>query len=306
MKKHQDELKRSRFHNNVAKWVGIGIALFLIFAALFGAATATAEPLKMVRFNRQETNENVAQLLERQKIDGHRMDELSRVVAESQYGRSLPRVKVPHGPLVCRELFAYRANGKTKQPDWVAYIVALERFDNHPQRRRNWHNASCVYPELVLESRPDDFGGTSETDRPSDRGHTNPLASVSSHPAWASVNEYGTIVIQSPGANRGPVLGWEESNRDFARNGHTPFCVVVPIYDHPDVEPEQVPELTHADEGYTAPEAFGLVSRFPRGSDLADSVYCYIVPQTAKQTDNFRTFATSLEAVEEMSGVDLR
>lgn len=226
-----------------------------------------------------------------------RVDELSRVVAAEQYPR-VPRVAKPNGPLIVRELYAYRANAETKTPDWICYHVDAKNFG--PTRPRRWANDPSIAPRFVLDYRPnDDFAGSAAGPRPGDRGHLPALASFAGHPAWPTVNFYSVIGIQSPTSNRGPIKAVEQRIRDIASAGPAPFVVWLPVRELDGVADTSKPILPNADESYVSPAGWACVVRV-----APDSVYCYVIPQTATGSDVSK-FATSIDTVEQITGVEL-
>lgn len=97
--------------------------------------------------------------------------------------------------------------------------------------------------------------------------------------------------------NRGPWKYLESAVRKLAREGNTVHVVTGPLFE------SWFGELPQADEAHQLPSGFFKVISVNTGGSTAS--VAFIMPQQARQQDNFCQYRVSLEQVEVRSGMDI-
>jgi endonuclease G len=197
--------------------------------------------------------------------------------------------------LLVRDLYALSNNGTTKFADWVCCYLTCHEVDGDLDLERKWRNDPWLDPSHTLEAEPagqDDYRGQKEYDR----GHLAPLASFKGSRFASQVNYYSNIVPQRPDLNRGPWEELEAGTRELVRRYGRAWVMCGPLYEAP------MPPLPKCDEPHRVPSGFWKIVAVPDGKILR--VAAFIMGQTAPRTSKAMDYLTTVDEIEQRSGLD--
>ncbi len=175
-----------------------------------------------------------------------------------------------------------------ENPAWAAYRIPGERKHGPLPRPRRF----SVDTRTTAQVSHDDYTNTGY-----DRGHMVPNLAIASRFGESAQTEtflMSNIVPQKPALNQGPWRLLEETLAVTTSVQEGEIWVVVgPIYDGP---AEKLPN------GNVIPSAFFMVI----ADEATDGprLQAFIMPQTATRGSDFRSYRTTVQAVQAMTGLD--
>ena len=192
------------------------------------------------------------------------------------------------GQVVRHKYYALSYVEKYELPEWVAFELTSERLNTEWVKRTN-----NFRPDPKVETgsaTPDDYRRTKY-----DRGHLCAAADMAfSTEAMSETFYMSNISPQRPGFNKGIWRELEELNRNWAKRFKHLYVVTGPVLS------EKV-KFWIGNSQVAVPEAFYRVIldiREPEKKGIA-----YVIPNEVTE-ERLETFATSIDAVEEMTGID--
>ncbi len=191
--------------------------------------------------------------------------------------------------LLCRLGYALSHSSQHKVPDWVAYHLIADRLTSGNVPRSDDFRPD---PDLEPGARSElkDYKGSGF-----DRGHMAPAAVFK----WSerAMSESFLLSNMAPqvgvGFNRGIWAALEEKARDWAISRGELYVVAGPIYDGANVS-------TIGTNKVSVPTHFYMVIFDP----VRVEVIAFILPNKKNPTSALPTFITSVDAIEEKTGLD--
>jgi len=197
--------------------------------------------------------------------------------------------------LIKRNIYILSNNATTKFADWVAYVVTPETIGR--SKRRRWRADPKLKDEETLE--PNDYKGAHYALK-TDRGHQVPLASFSSTPYWHETNYLSNITPQSSNLNQGCWVRLETKVRKLAYQYNAVYVISGPLY------LKKMQALPRADESHKVPSGYWkIVSVKTPNSNTPYSHTAFLFPQGAKRRDHYCKYRSSIEKIEQASGLSL-
>jgi len=207
-----------------------------------------------------------------------------------------------NGRVVRRSHYTLQNDARTKFAAWVAYKVEPIYFG--PSRDRNWQADPDLPPEETLE--PEDYRGAHAA-LGTDRGHQAPLAAFAGGD-WQSTNYLSNITPQKSALNQGPWRKLENAVRDLASHRGPLYVITGPLFDGPKGVPSRAwwalskrLTLPHADEPHRVPSGYFKVVL--RWSDGVLGGAAFVMPQTARRSDDPCSYRVPLKEAERRSGL---
>ncbi|NOI81411.1 DNA/RNA non-specific endonuclease [Vibrio tubiashii] len=187
--------------------------------------------------------------------------------------------------VLCRDGYAVGYNFQTKNADWVAYHITAESV-NASFKRSNSFKEDSELPDYARSTLAD-YSGSGY-----DRGHLAPSATMDfSQDSMKQSFLMSNMSPQLPGFNR---VGWrilEEHVRDLANEYNELYVVTGPIY--------QGNESTIGNN-VIIPSAFYKVILDPAFNEAI----AFIVPHRDVSSSELANFVTTIDAVEQQTGLD--
>ncbi len=187
--------------------------------------------------------------------------------------------------LLCRDGYAVGYNYQTKNADWVAYHITAESV-NASYKRSNSFKEDSELPDYARSTLAD-YSGSGY-----DRGHLAPSATMDfSQDSMKQSFLMSNMSPQLPGFNR---VGWrilEEHVRDLANEYNELYVITGPIY--------QGNENTIGNN-VIIPSAFYKVILDPAFNEAI----AFIVPHRDVSSSELASFVTTIDAVEQQTGLD--
>ncbi|MDC5847945.1 DNA/RNA non-specific endonuclease [Vibrio europaeus] len=187
--------------------------------------------------------------------------------------------------VLCRDGYAVGYNFQTKNADWVAYHITAESV-NASFKRSNSFKEDSELPDYARSTLAD-YSGSGY-----DRGHLAPSATMDfSQDSMKQSFLMSNMSPQLPGFNR---VGWrilEEHVRDLANEYNELYVVTGPIY--------QGNESTIGNN-VIIPSAFYKVVLDPAFNEAI----AFIVPHRDVSSSELASFITTIDAVEQQTGLD--
>lgn len=187
--------------------------------------------------------------------------------------------------VLCRDGYAVGYNFQTKNADWVAYHITAESV-NASFKRSNSFKEDSELPDYARSTLAD-YSGSGY-----DRGHLAPSATMDfSQDSMKQSFLMSNMSPQLPGFNR---VGWrilEEHVRDLANEYNELYVVTGPIY--------QGNESTIGNNVFI-PSAFYKVILDPAFNEAI----AFIVPHRDVSSSELANFVTTIDAVEQQTGLD--
>ncbi|AIW13414.1 DNA/RNA non-specific endonuclease [Vibrio tubiashii] len=187
--------------------------------------------------------------------------------------------------VLCRDGYAVGYNFQTKNADWVAYHITAESV-NASFKRSNSFKEDSELPDYARSTLAD-YSGSGY-----DRGHLAPSATMDfSQDSMKQSFLMSNMSPQLPGFNR---VGWrilEEHVRDLANEYNELYVVTGPIY--------QGNENTIGNN-VIIPSAFYKVILDPAFNEAI----AFIVPHRDVSSSELASFVTTIDAVEQQTGLD--
>ncbi|MCG9583222.1 DNA/RNA non-specific endonuclease [Vibrio tubiashii] len=187
--------------------------------------------------------------------------------------------------VLCRDGYAVGYNFQTKNADWVAYHITAESV-NASYKRSNSFKEDSDLPDYARSTLAD-YRGSGY-----DRGHLAPSATMDfSQDSMKQSFLMSNMSPQLPGFNR---VGWrilEEHVRDLANEYNELYVVTGPIY--------QGNESTIGNN-VIIPSAFYKVILDPAFNEAI----AFIVPHRDVSSSELASFVTTIDAVEQQTGLD--
>ncbi|MDC5854445.1 DNA/RNA non-specific endonuclease [Vibrio europaeus] len=187
--------------------------------------------------------------------------------------------------VLCRDGYAVGYNFQTKNADWVAYHITAESV-NASFKRSNSFKEDSELPDYARSTLAD-YSGSGY-----DRGHLAPSATMDfSQDSMKQSFLMSNMSPQLPGFNR---VGWrilEEHVRDLANEYNELYVVTGPIY--------QGNESTIGNN-VIIPSAFYKVVLDPAFNEAI----AFIVPHRDVSSSELASFVTTIDAVEQQTGLD--
>ncbi|MDC5810404.1 DNA/RNA non-specific endonuclease [Vibrio europaeus] len=187
--------------------------------------------------------------------------------------------------VLCRDGYAVGYNFQTKNADWVAYHITAESV-NASFKRSNSFKEDSELPDYARSTLAD-YSGSGY-----DRGHLAPSATMDfSQDSMKQSFLMSNMSPQLPGFNR---VGWrilEEHVRDLANEYNELYVVTGPIY--------QGNESTIG-SNVIIPSAFYKVVLDPAFNEAI----AFIVPHRDVSSSELASFITTIDAVEQQTGLD--
>ncbi|WCP67901.1 DNA/RNA non-specific endonuclease [Vibrio tubiashii] len=187
--------------------------------------------------------------------------------------------------VLCRDGYAVGYNFQTKNADWVAYHITAESV-NASFKRSNSFKEDSELPDYARSTLAD-YSGSGY-----DRGHLAPSATMDfSQDSMKQSFLMSNMSPQLPGFNR---VGWrilEEHVRDLANEYNELYVVTGPIY--------QGNENTIGNN-VIIPSAFYKVILDPAFNEAI----AFIVPHRDVSSIELASFVTTIDAVEQQTGLD--
>jgi endonuclease G len=197
--------------------------------------------------------------------------------------------------LIVREIYTLSNNGTRKFADWVAYRITTETIG--PTQPRNWRADPLLPNNRTLE--PEDYDDANAA-LSTDRGHQAPLASFTGTAFWRDTNLLSNITPQQGDLNKGPWERLESAERTLAQSpagmGGV-FTTTGPLYER------LMPRLPAADEDHRVPSGYWKVVAIQSGDTAV--VAAFIMEQETPRGDNFCAHRTTVDEIEQRSGLDL-
>ncbi len=187
--------------------------------------------------------------------------------------------------VLCRDGYAVGYNFQTKNADWVAYHITAESV-NASYKRSNSFKEDSDLPDYARSTLAD-YSGSGY-----DRGHLAPSATMDfSQDSMKQSFLISKMSPQLPGFNR---VGWrilEDHVRDLANEYNELYVVTGPIY--------QGNESTIGNN-VIIPSAFYKVILDPAFNEAI----AFIVPHRDVSSSELASFVTTIDAVEQQTGLD--
>ena len=187
--------------------------------------------------------------------------------------------------VLCRDGYAVGYNFQTKNADWVAYHITAESV-NASYKRSNSFKEDSDLPDYARSTLAD-YSGSGY-----DRGHLAPSATMDfSQDSMKQSFLMSNMSPQLPGFNR---VGWrilEDHVRDLANEYNELYVVTGPIY--------QGNESTIGNN-VIIPSAFYKVILDPAFNEAI----AFIVPHRDVSSSELASFVTTIDAVEQQTGLD--
>ncbi|MDC5703542.1 DNA/RNA non-specific endonuclease [Vibrio europaeus] len=187
--------------------------------------------------------------------------------------------------VLCRDGYAVGYNFQTKNADWVAYHITAESV-NASFKRSNSFKEDSELPDYARSTLAD-YSRSGY-----DRGHLAPSATMDfSQDSMKQSFLMSNMSPQLPGFNR---VGWrilEEHVRDLANEYNELYVVTGPIY--------QGNESTIGNN-VIIPSAFYKVVLDPAFNEAI----AFIVPHRDVSSSELASFVTTIDAVEQQTGLD--
>lgn len=202
--------------------------------------------------------------------------------------------------LIIRDIYALSNNDSTKFADWVAYRLTMHEVDGTLEEFRKWKADPWLAEEETLEPTPkskDDYKGAFD-DLGVERGHQAPLGSFKGSRFAAQTNYFSNITPQKSKMNKGPWKFLENSVRELVRSGQTVHVMTGPLYER------NMPNLPNANEIHRVPSGYWKVVVLLK-NDRSFECAAFIVDQEATSSDNLIDMLTTIDEVENRSGLDL-
>lgn len=192
------------------------------------------------------------------------------------------------GQVVKHKYYALSYNEKYELPEWVAFELTSERLRSKWVGRTNDFRPD---PKVKTGSAtPNDYRRTKY-----DRGHLAAAADMAFADDAMSESFYmSNMAPQVPGFNKGIWRELEELTRDWAKRFKHLYVVTGPLFNEP-------PKFWIGANQVAVPPAFYKVIldiREPEKKAIA-----FIIPNEVS-TERLETFATSIDNVEELTGID--
>lgn len=188
--------------------------------------------------------------------------------------------------VLCRDGYAVGYNYTTKNADWVAYHITADSVNLKFKRKSSFFKEDPDLPQHARSTLAD-YRGTGY-----DRGHLAPSATMDFTLQSIKQSFYmSNMSPQLPTFNR---AGWrilEEHVRDLANEYNELYVVTGPIY--------QGNENSIGD-GVTIPSAFYKVILDPQFNEAI----AFIVPHRKVSGDELINFITTIDDVEQQTGLD--
>lgn len=187
--------------------------------------------------------------------------------------------------LLCRDGYAVGYNYQTKNADWVAYHITAESV-NASYKRSNSFKEDSELPDYARSTLAD-YSGSGY-----DRGHLAPSATMDfSQDSMKQSFLMSNMSPQLPGFNR---VGWrilEEHVRDLANEYNELYVVTGPIYQGNE---------SAIGNNVIIPSAFYKVILDPAFNEAI----AFIVPHRDVSSSELASFVTTIDAVEQQTGLD--
>jgi len=187
--------------------------------------------------------------------------------------------------LLCRDGYAVGYNYQTKNADWVAYHITAESV-NASYKRSNSFKEDSELPDYARSTLAD-YSGSGY-----DRGHLAPSATMDfSQDSMKQSFLMSNMSPQLPGFNR---VGWrilEEHVRDLANEYNELYVVTGPIYQGNE---------SAIGSNVIIPSAFYKVILDPAFNEAI----AFIVPHRDVSSSELASFVTTIDAVEQQTGLD--
>jgi endonuclease G len=221
----------------------------------------------------------------------------------------LPSGAAETSDIIFRHNYTASTNDDTKVVDWVAYAVRAEWAADAGDPGREYGTDPFLDADETLEASPGmgDYDGAYAA-HDYDRGHLVPLGSFESAPFPEEVNIYSVMAPQTSRLNRGVWRALENGVRRLAEAADTVYVIAGPWYDTLD----PMPLLPGADEPHAVPSGYWMVVYTvggPGGTDAAGTsgprVVAFAVPQILPEGARAADYITSVDQLEEMTGLDL-
>lgn len=192
------------------------------------------------------------------------------------------------GQIVRHKYYALSYLEEYELPEWVAFELTNERL------RMPWVKRTNNFrPDPKVESgsaTPDDYRRTEY-----DRGHLCAAADMAfSNEAMSETFFMSNMAPQRPGFNKGIWRELEELNRDWAKRFKHLYVVTGPVF-------SKKIKFWIGNNQVAVPEAFYRVIldiREPEKKGIA-----FVIPNEVTE-ERLENFATSIDEVEEMTGID--
>ncbi len=192
------------------------------------------------------------------------------------------------GEVVIHQFYILSYLEKYEVPEWVAYELTAERLQLPWVERSNNFRPD---PKVSTGSAsPDDYRNTRF-----DRGHLVPAADMAfSNEAMSETFFLSNITPQEPAFNKGIWRELEELGRDWAKRfGHL-YIVSGPVFNQP------VKFWLGENQVAVPPAFFKVILDWQEPEKKA---IAYVIPN-ALSTERIENFATSVDEVEKMTGID--
>lgn len=192
------------------------------------------------------------------------------------------------GQIIRHKYFALSYREEFELPEWVAYELTSKRLSG------KWVNRTNDFrPDPLVKTgsaTPEDYRGSHY-----DRGHLAPAGDMAfSNDAMSQSFFMTNIAPQVSGFNKGIWRELEELTRDWARHFKHLHVVTGPVL-------TQGVDYEIGDNGVAVPPAFYKVLLDLREPEL--KAIAFVVPNVASD-ERIEKFATSVDAVEELTGID--
>ena len=217
----------------------------------------------------------------------------------------IPAGAPPSSDLIFRHSYTVSTNDRTKLADWVAYAVTPEWLEDLSDPDRNYRTDPFLDDDETLEERSGrgDYEGA-YAQHQYDRGHLVPLGSFRGSPYAQEVNYLSVLAPQLAGLNRGVWRSLETAVRRLVAATGDTYVLAGPCYEGGD---EQMPLLPGADEPHLVPSGYWMIvytdTAVADGSP--DPLVCaFLVPQRVPAGDGTGRFITTVDELEELTGLD--
>ncbi len=181
----------------------------------------------------------------------------------------------------------------------MAYVVTRTWLQNRSDPDRDYQTDPFLDEDETLEerSRRGDYEGAYAAHN-YDRGHLVPLGSFHGSPFAEEVNFLSVLAPQTSRLNRGPWKSLENAVRRLVTHFGTAYVIAGPYYGN---EAELMPALPGADEPHRVPNGYWMIVY----TDAETPQVCaFAVPQLLPDSYEKEQFITTVDAVEEMTGLD--
>jgi len=209
--------------------------------------------------------------------------------------------------LAVHELYALSNNPQTKLADWVAYRPTRETAATTVDLNRGWKADPLLAPDTTFEPRGvnggDDYKGAYQL-HGYERGHLAPLTLFADVEYWRTTNYYSNIAPMRSALNRGPWAELELQEKVASYESRSLYVLTGPLYGgQVDCSPSNRDAscLPNADETHAVPVAYWKVVMSKTGSRAS----AFIMPQSAPRKGSHCDYLSTLESVEERTGLTL-